>query len=250
VGQQASILQHTLITLKGFRSLKYVLLQLQFKLVINEFPSYPKGKAKFFSVRLRPLNMTETFGKHVPYGAPGSGFYSLNTVGCFNVISQATDEVRTEIARILHINPKTVQFNIGDMGCADGYVMVIFQFADDIEYSGTSILLWKNVIGLIRNEFKLQVPIVVFYEDQMGNDWKSVFNVSQNSSQVLKIKSYLEEFENGLHYDLTLSFLFWYGSLCFRKRNFVLRAMFSSKFNAFDLFSHGNALAQQDSSPS
>ena len=112
----------------------------------------------------RALATSEASGKHVPWGASGSGTYTKSTKGCFDVIARAAPLVRAATERALaaraaagtaHCTP----FGIGDFGAADG---------------GTSLLLLADVVAAVRAA-EPAAPIVVGYEDQAQNDWQSLF---------------------------------------------------------------------------
>ena len=72
-----------------------------------------------------------TEGVHVPYGKDGDGFYSLNTLGCFNVIKNAEDLALQQAAKacaaksghapLPHTNPLTATVSVvlvGDACCS------------------------------------------------------------------------------------------------------------------------------------
>jgi len=112
----------------------------------------------------RALATSEASGKHVPWGASGSGTYTKSTKGCFDVIARAAPLVRAATERALaaraaagtaHCTP----FGIGDFGAADG---------------GTSLPLLADVVAAVRAA-EPTAPIVVGYEDQAQNDWQSLF---------------------------------------------------------------------------
>eukprot|EP01098_Paradermamoeba_levis_P016214 TRINITY_DN8627_c0_g1_i1.p1 TRINITY_DN8627_c0_g1~~TRINITY_DN8627_c0_g1_i1.p1 ORF type:complete len:425 (-),score=150.83 TRINITY_DN8627_c0_g1_i1:95-1288(-) len=114
----------------------------------------------------------EKLDKHVPYGKEGSGYYSEHTIGCFDVMERGKSLVLSAVKDIMKTKlkekeeKKNPQFAIVDFGCAD---------------AGTSLPLWRDVVGLIRKEEKEAnlasnpIPIVLIYEDQPINDFKSVF---------------------------------------------------------------------------
>ena len=95
---------------------------------------------------------------HIPYGADGSGFYSDNSIGCYNVILESTPLV-LEIIKSASKNPGSV-FAITDFGCADG---------------GTSMPLFYACVNELRKIHGDGLAIHVIYEDQPVNDFKSLF---------------------------------------------------------------------------
>ncbi|CAL4118057.1 unnamed protein product, partial [Meganyctiphanes norvegica] len=95
---------------------------------------------------------------HVPYGADGSGFYSDNTIGCYNVIQTAMPTVISALESMNIDAGKT--FTIADFGTADG---------------GTSMPMLYEAISHLRRKFGDKLPIHVTYEDQPVNDFKSLF---------------------------------------------------------------------------
>ncbi|RKO84533.1 S-adenosyl-L-methionine-dependent methyltransferase, partial [Blyttiomyces helicus] len=90
---------------------------------------------------------------HVPFGADGSGLYSLATLGCFDVILACRTDVLTSLPSRIH-----GVFRIADYGPADG---------------GTSLALFNEVIdAALANGAS---TITISYIDQPNNDWKSLF---------------------------------------------------------------------------
>jgi len=111
----------------------------------------------------------EALGKaHVPYGAEGEGKYTLTTKGCFNVMENATAEILNCIDVIPFSSGKSGPFVICDFGTADG---------------GTSMKLLDHIIGKIRKKHPKQ-EVLVQYEDQPNNDYKSLFFHMQGINQV------------------------------------------------------------------
>ncbi|EDO45292.1 predicted protein [Nematostella vectensis] len=94
---------------------------------------------------------------HIPYGSDGSGFYSDNSKGCYDVIEGALPLVLK--AASTTTTPKDSTFTIVDYGCADG---------------GTSMPLMYALVKLLRENDE-KMPIHIVYEDQPVNDFKSVF---------------------------------------------------------------------------
>ncbi|KAJ7385203.1 hypothetical protein OS493_017581 [Desmophyllum pertusum] len=95
---------------------------------------------------------------HIPYGADGSGFYSDNTIGCYNVILESVPLV-LESVKSASVKPGSV-FTIADYGCADG---------------GTSMSLLYACVKELRKSYGDDLPIHVIYEDQPVNDFKSLY---------------------------------------------------------------------------
>ena len=95
---------------------------------------------------------------HTPYGDDGSGFYSDNTIGCYNVILESAPLMLESVKSAL-VKPGSV-FTIADYGCADG---------------GTSMPLLYTCVTELRKTYGEDLPIHVIYEDQPINDFKSLF---------------------------------------------------------------------------
>lgn len=105
------------------------------------------------------------FGKvHVPYGADGSGTYTIATLGCFNVIQEAAPIVLNALGKIEL--PAGTALRVVDYGTADG---------------GTSMPLMHEIIKAVRDkDGRKQIEIT--YEDQPNNDFKSLFFYTQGIS--------------------------------------------------------------------
>ncbi|KAJ7378001.1 hypothetical protein OS493_025317 [Desmophyllum pertusum] len=95
---------------------------------------------------------------HIPYGADGSGFYSDNSIGCYNVILESVP-LMLESVKSASVKPGSV-FTIVDYGCADG---------------GTSMPLLYACVKELRQTYGDDLPIHVIYEDQPVNDFKSLY---------------------------------------------------------------------------
>lgn len=94
---------------------------------------------------------------HAPVGEDGKGEYSAATKGCFDVINRATPLVLESVKRSKITNDQP--FTVADYGTADG---------------GTSLGLLTKVVQAVREKSPDQ-EIVLAYEDQAINEWKSVF---------------------------------------------------------------------------
>ncbi|CAL4234931.1 unnamed protein product, partial [Meganyctiphanes norvegica] len=116
---------------------------------------------------------------HVPYGADGSGFYSDNTIGCYNVIQTAMPTVISALESMNIDAGKT--FTIADFGTADG---------------GTSMPMLYEAISHLRRKFGDKLPIHVTYEDQPVNDFKSLFMRLQGLLPMPENQSYIKDFSN------------------------------------------------------
>jgi hypothetical protein len=114
---------------------------------------------------MRTVPATEATGKHVPYGAIGSGYYSDNTKGCYDVVERSRLLAERALAGVLDARaarraPAAREpFTLADYGTAD---------------AGTSMPLLKHLVAKVRAA-EPDTPIVVLYEDQASNDWNSVF---------------------------------------------------------------------------
>lgn len=112
---------------------------------------------------------------HLPYGADGSGFYSDNTIGIFNVMQAVTPIVLGTLEKFNSKDKKT--FTICDYGTADG---------------GTSMYLIKECVAKLRSA-NPKIEVNVLYEDQPVNDFKSLF--MRLHSLIPGPPSYLKEFD-------------------------------------------------------
>ena len=117
---------------------------------------------------------TNTNNVHTPVGKDGEGAYSAATKGCFDVIDAATPLVLNEIARMgqqpaaittttttTRDDVNNAAFHIADYGTAD---------------AGTSLGLLSKIVKAVRDDDNNEKEIVIHYEDQKDNEWKSVFN--------------------------------------------------------------------------
>ena len=102
---------------------------------------------------------------HIPYGDAGSGHYSDNTIGCYDVMQECAalvlNAIRSTPIKAGHV------FTIADYGCADG---------------GTSMPLWYACVKELKEKHGSEFPIHVMYEDQPVNDFKSLFLRLQGES--------------------------------------------------------------------
>merc|ERR1719445_1876012 len=101
---------------------------------------------------------------HVPVGNDGDGDYTAATKGCFDVIDGATPLVLDEISKhpLRPFGSGSPAFHIADYGTAD---------------AGTSLgLLSKMVMAHRYHAGDDKKEIVIHYEDQLTNEWQSVFN--------------------------------------------------------------------------
>ncbi|XP_023930208.1 gibberellic acid methyltransferase 1 [Lingula anatina] len=116
---------------------------------------------------------------HIPYGKEGSGFYSDNNIGCFNVIDAATPMVLSALDKV-PVKDLDAPFIIADFGTADG---------------GTSMFLLKKMIALLRKKYGKDLPVQVVYEDQPVNDFKSLF-LRTHGFLSHAPTSFMQEFDN------------------------------------------------------
>ncbi|XP_013398519.1 gibberellic acid methyltransferase 2-like [Lingula anatina] len=116
---------------------------------------------------------------HIPYGKEGSGFYSDNHIACFNVVDAATPMALNALEKV-PVKSLNVPFVIADFGTADG---------------GTSMILLKKMIELLRVRHGKDLPVQVVYEDQPVNDFKSLFFRVQGLLSHAP-PSYMQEFDN------------------------------------------------------
>jgi hypothetical protein len=101
-----------------------------------------------------------TKGAHDAYCPTGTGvgFYTDKTRGCFDVIMNSSDLVLAVIEKANISADKP--FTIVDFGTADG---------------GTSLPMLGKAVSAIKGKCA-DAQIHVIYEDQVTNDWASVFN--------------------------------------------------------------------------
>lgn len=116
-------------------------------------------------VRARALSTVEAAGKHVPYGAVGSGFYSDHTKGCYDVVERSRALALAALADVLAARAAR-----GAASKGETFTLVDYGTAD----AGTSMPLLKELIATVRAA-EPDSPVVVIYEDQSTNDWNSVF---------------------------------------------------------------------------
>lgn len=98
---------------------------------------------------------------HSPVGKDGEGLYTASTKGCFDVINAATPAVLQAIDVIPASRDTSTVFSIADYGTADG---------------GTSLGLMAQIVEAVRSRSGKNREILINYEDQRENEWKSVFN--------------------------------------------------------------------------
>ncbi|EGD77481.1 hypothetical protein PTSG_08577 [Salpingoeca rosetta] len=112
--------------------------------------------------RTRRATTKEQEGKHVPYGKEGTGFYTLATKGCFDVIGNSTDLCQEAMGHAIEAYKRRNDgkpFTIADYGTADG---------------GTSMPLFAKLLHQLRESLPRD-PVVFLYEDQPVNDYNSLF---------------------------------------------------------------------------
>jgi indole-3-acetate O-methyltransferase len=100
------------------------------------------------------------FELHAPVGKDGEGDYTASTKGCFDVIDAATPAVLQAVDCIPGISTSR-PFAVADYGTAD---------------AGTSLGLMQKIVQASRNRVGQDLEILIHYEDQKDNEWKSVFN--------------------------------------------------------------------------
>eukprot|EP00890_Picochlorum_soloecismus_P004020 jgi/Picsp_1/4619/NSC_01989-R1_sam dependent carboxyl methyltransferase len=108
---------------------------------------------------------------HRPVGEDGAGEYTAATKGCFDVIAAASPAILESIEKMKiyadsskHGRP----FTIADYGTAD---------------AGTSLGLMCDVIARVRARDP-EREVLIVYEDQTNNEWKSVFKHAYGLIQV------------------------------------------------------------------
>lgn len=116
-----------------------------------------RASGNFSSAMKSTAALAEHQELHAPVGEDGKGEYTAATKGCFDVINKATPMVLDSV-KALSIK-KNQPFTVADFGTADG---------------GTSLGLMTKVVEAVREKSPDQ-EIVLAYEDQAINEWKSVF---------------------------------------------------------------------------
>ena len=119
------------------------------------------------------ISLPQAPHSHIPYGQEGSGHYSDNTIGCYNVIQECV-ALTVKAIRSTVIKPTQV-FTIADYGCADG---------------GTSMPLLYKCVEELRRIHGCELAVHVMYEDQPVNDFKALFLRLQGIS-LNRISQYL-----------------------------------------------------------
>jgi len=135
--------------------------------------------SKCIASALNTLSKTEN-SVHVPIGKDGEGEYTAATKGCFDVIDAATPLVVEEIMKqpMRPFGSGSPAFHIADYGTAD---------------AGTSLGLLSKMTTAHRERVSDdKKEIVIHYEDQVTNEWQSVFN------HVLGIKSVSDAYGNSI----------------------------------------------------
>lgn len=102
-------------------------------------------------------------GVHVPIGKDGEGEYTASTKGCFDVIDTATPLVLKQIKKqpLRPFGVGSPAYHIADYGTAD---------------AGTSLGLLSRMVQAVRHRSDEKKDVVIHYEDQLTNEWQSVFN--------------------------------------------------------------------------
>jgi SAM-dependent methyltransferase len=104
-------------------------------------------------------------GVHVPIGKDGEGEYTASTKGCFDVIKTATplvlNEIKKQPLRPFGVGSSSSAYHIADYGTAD---------------AGTSLGLMTKMVDAVRDRHSNdEKEVVIHYEDQLTNEWQSVF---------------------------------------------------------------------------
>jgi hypothetical protein len=121
---------------------------------------------------------------HTPLGEDGAGLYSLSTRGCFDVINLNTDLMMETTDAVLAKIPGGGAVTFCDYGTADG---------------GTSIPLFNKLVKKCKDQ-QADRDVWVFYEDQPGNEWKSVFYHALGQLKVPgSDQTYMQEHPRGVY---------------------------------------------------
>jgi len=133
---------------------------------------------------------------HLPMSSDpkfGVGFYTDNTIGCFDVVAEATPTMLDNTMTALEtIKPSSIV--IADYGTADG---------------GTSMILMMKLCETLRSKYGDDMPISVWYEDQACNEWTSLFlrlDGDESAGIAEKPPSFIKSFPNTYAYATGVSF--------------------------------------------
>ena len=118
-----------------------------------------------------------TIGSGSTISMKGEGYYSEHTRGAKDVIDN-TAALALDALSSMSIEDSSRPFVIADYGAADG---------------GTSVDLIRELIGACRSRAAAR-PVSVIYTDLPGNDYSSVFRMTQGQRK--GVRSYLEDFNN------------------------------------------------------
>eukprot|EP00058_Branchiostoma_floridae_P022863 XP_002608353.1 hypothetical protein BRAFLDRAFT_126235 [Branchiostoma floridae] len=140
-----------------------------------------KERSKWFPKKVSDLyrHYQNSTPHYIPYGEDGSGFYSDNALGHYDIITNAKPIVMDAI-NSMEINPTQI-FNIVDYGSADG---------------GTSMPLFYQIVDKLRQTYGDALPIHVTYEDQPVADFKSLFMRLHGLLPMPDNHGYLKGFNN------------------------------------------------------
>lgn len=116
---------------------------------------------------------------HVPLGEDGQGVYSEATLGCFRVI-QNSEQMVLDSVRSIPAPREDNPFVIVDYGTAD---------------AGTSLPLMHSAIKALRERLP-EKEVLVVYEDQPNNEWRSVFFHTQGIKDVPGVPLFTRDFDN------------------------------------------------------
>jgi len=142
-----------------------------------------------FAVKASSVECQAGTGAHKPVGKDGDGEYTASTKGCFDVIDTAgpliLDEIRKQAPRLTQGSPA---YHIADYGTAD---------------AGTSLGLLTKMVTAVRKSFENEEQdVVIHYEDQLTNEWQSVFN------HALGLKTVQDAYGNTIQTPMSLGNVF------------------------------------------
>ena len=119
------------------------------------------------------VDMSNTIGFMAMKGA---GYYSKATTGAREVINLATPLILSAISR-MGLPDDGTRIRVADMGCADG---------------GTSIGMWREVLGALRRDFPSR-PVEIVYTDLTRNDFSQLFRTIHNQTEIASYYGELDE---------------------------------------------------------
>lgn len=123
---------------------------------------------------------------HTPLGEDGKGLYSAGTLGQFEVLSNITDALMEALEVVTSADSfkNDPYLSICDFGTAD---------------AGTSLPVLNKIVDRAK-EKDPEKDVMIQYEDQPTNEWRSVFAHVTGKNPVMGVKrTYLQAFPTGVY---------------------------------------------------